>query len=59
MSELHNSYSSPNIIVVIKSRRAECADHVAHMIDKRIQTKFNNEKLERRDHLEDLRVDEG
>jgi hypothetical protein len=27
--ELHNLYSSPNIIGMIKSRRMRCAEHVA------------------------------
>jgi hypothetical protein len=29
--ELHNLYSSPNIIRIIKSRRMRWADHVARM----------------------------
>jgi hypothetical protein len=29
--ELHNLYSSPNIVRVIKSRRMRWAGHVAHM----------------------------
>jgi hypothetical protein len=29
--ELHNLYSSPNIVKVIKSRRVRWAGHVAHM----------------------------
>jgi hypothetical protein len=29
--ELHNLYSSPNIVRVIKSRRMRCAAHVARM----------------------------
>jgi hypothetical protein len=29
--ELHNLYSSPNIIRMIKSRRMRCAGHVARM----------------------------
>jgi len=29
--ELHNLYSSPNIIWLIKSRRMRWAGHVAHM----------------------------
>jgi hypothetical protein len=29
--ELHNPYSSPNIVRVIKSRRMRCAGHVARM----------------------------
>jgi hypothetical protein len=33
--ELHNVYSSPNIIRMIKSRRVRGAGHVARMEDKR------------------------
>jgi hypothetical protein len=33
--ELHNLYSSPNIIRIIKSRRMRRAGHVAQMGDKR------------------------
>jgi hypothetical protein len=32
--ELHNLYSSPNIIRMIKSRRMRSAEHVARMGDK-------------------------
>jgi hypothetical protein len=33
--ELHNLYSSPSIIRIIKSRRMRCAGHVARMGEKR------------------------
>jgi hypothetical protein len=33
--ELHNLYSSPNIIRTIKSRRMRCAGHLARMGEKR------------------------
>jgi hypothetical protein len=33
--ELHNLYSSPSIIRIIKSRRIRSAGHVAHMRGKR------------------------
>jgi hypothetical protein len=33
--ELHNLYSSPNIVRVIKSRRMRWAGHVARMGEKR------------------------
>jgi hypothetical protein len=33
--ELHNLYSSPNIIRMIKSRRMRWAEHVARMGEKR------------------------
>jgi hypothetical protein len=29
--ELHNLYTSPNIVMVIKLRRVKCAGHVARM----------------------------
>jgi hypothetical protein len=32
--QLHNLYSSPNIIRVIKSRRMRCAGHAAFMVEK-------------------------
>jgi hypothetical protein len=35
-NELHNLYSSPNIVRVIKSRRMRWAGHVAHMVEGRI-----------------------
>jgi hypothetical protein len=34
-AELHNLYASPNIITVIKSRRARRAGHVARMCEMR------------------------
>jgi hypothetical protein len=34
-AELHNLYSSPSIIRIIKSRRMRCAGHVAQMREKR------------------------
>jgi hypothetical protein len=33
--ELHNLYSSPSIIRIIKSRRIRWAGHVARMVEKR------------------------
>jgi hypothetical protein len=33
--ELHNLYSSPNVITVIKSRRIRWMEHVAHMEEMR------------------------
>jgi hypothetical protein len=33
--KLHNLYSSPNIITMIKSRRMRCAGHVPRMREKR------------------------
>jgi hypothetical protein len=34
--ELHNLYSSPSIIRIIKTRRMRWAGHVARMVEKRI-----------------------
>jgi len=34
--ELNDSYSSPNIVRVIKSRRMKCAGHVARMGEERV-----------------------
>jgi hypothetical protein len=33
--KLHNMYSSPNIIIIIKSRRIKCVGHVACMGERR------------------------
>jgi len=38
--ELHNSYSLPNIIMVIKTKRMRWAEHVALMGELRKTTKF-------------------
>jgi hypothetical protein len=35
MDELHNLYSSPNIIRMVKSRTMRWTEHVAHMGEKR------------------------
>jgi hypothetical protein len=40
MTNMHNFYSSPNIIGVIKSRRMRQAGHVAHMAELRDAYKF-------------------
>jgi hypothetical protein len=39
-AELHNWYSSPNIITQTKSRRMRWAGHVAHMGEERMCTGF-------------------
>jgi hypothetical protein len=54
--ELHNLYSSPNIIRQIKSRRIRWAGHVARMGAERKCTRFWWEKQKVRDHLEDQGV---
>jgi hypothetical protein len=49
--ELHNLYSSPNIVRQIKSRRMRWAGHVACMGVESIQGFCG--KAQRKDHLED------
>jgi hypothetical protein len=46
--ELHNLYSSPNIIRMIKSRKIRWAGHVAHMGEKRNSYRILLAKLEGR-----------
>jgi len=53
--ELHNLYTSPNIIRVIKSRRMRCAGHVALMGE--MHTIFWLGNVKGRDLFEDLSVD--
>jgi hypothetical protein len=51
--ELHNLYSSPNIIRTTKSMRMRCAGHVAHMGEMRkLYTIFWSGNLKGRDHSE-------
>jgi hypothetical protein len=51
--EFYNSYSSPNIIRMIKSRRTRLAGHW-----REIYTSFGRAgNIKERDHLEDLGVD--
>jgi hypothetical protein len=50
--ELHNLYTSSNIIRVNKSRGLTGAGHVVRML-----TRFWTENLKGRDHAKDLRVD--
>jgi hypothetical protein len=42
--ELHNLYSSPNTIRMIKSRRIRWGGHVARMRKKRIRLKYTLER---------------
>jgi len=49
--ELHNSYTSPNIIWAIKSRKIKWVGHVAHMGEREIHTNYWSENLKERDHL--------
>jgi hypothetical protein len=56
--ELHNLYSSPDIIRQVKSRRMRWAGHVARMGEERkVYTRFWWESQKERDHLEDQAVD--
>jgi hypothetical protein len=55
--ELHNLFSSPNIIRVIKSRRMTRMVHIAHVGKIRNAYKILVGKLRGRDHLEDLSRD--
>jgi hypothetical protein len=54
--ELHNLYSSLNIVKVIKSRRMRWAGHVARMGEGEMFTGFWLESQKARDHWEDLGV---
>jgi hypothetical protein len=54
--ELHNLYSSPDIIKQVKSRRLWWAGHVARMGEERKCTRFWWETPKERDHLEDQGV---
>jgi hypothetical protein len=54
--ELHNLYSSPDIIRQIKWRRMRWAGHVARMGEKRKCIRFWWESPKERDHLEDQGV---
>jgi hypothetical protein len=55
--ELHNLYSSPDIIRQIKSRRMRWAGHVACMGEGRNLYRVLMGKPEGKDHLEDQGVD--
>jgi hypothetical protein len=51
--DLHNLYSSQNVIMVIKSRRIRYAGHVARMGLWEMGTKFSLGSLTERVHWED------
>jgi hypothetical protein len=51
--ELHNLYSSPDIIRQIKSRRMRWAGHVQHIGEERKVYKVLVESPKERDHWED------
>jgi hypothetical protein len=48
--ELHDLYSSPNIIRIIKSRRMRWAGHLARMDEKRNAYRLLWESQKERDH---------
>jgi hypothetical protein len=54
--ELHNLYSSPNVVRVIKSRRMRWAEHVAHMGRGEVFTGFWLGGPKVRDHWKDLGI---
>jgi hypothetical protein len=56
-AEVHNLYSSPNIIRVIKSRRRRWAGHVARRGEMRNPYKILDGKPRRERHLENLSID--
>jgi hypothetical protein len=55
--ELHNFYSSPNIIRQIKLRRMRLAGYVAHMGEGRNVYRVLVEKAKEKDHLKDQGAD--
>jgi hypothetical protein len=55
--ELHDLYSSPSIIQVIKFRRMRLAGHAVWMGRGQVHTGFWWGELRERDHLEDLGID--
>jgi hypothetical protein len=55
--ELHNLYSSPDIVRQIKSRGMRWAGHVARMGRRETCTGFWRESLKEKDHLKDQDID--
>jgi hypothetical protein len=56
--ELHDLYSSPNIVRVIKSRRMRCAEHVARMGRREAFIGFWLRNLKKRDYWGDPGIGE-
>jgi hypothetical protein len=54
-NELRNLYTSPNIVIVIKSRRMRWVGHVAHMVEVRNTCRIVFRKLEGKRPLRRLR----
>jgi hypothetical protein len=54
--ELHNLYSSPDIIRQIKSRRMRWAGHVARMAGEKHVQGFGGKDRKEKDHLEDQKI---
>jgi hypothetical protein len=48
--ELHSLYSSPNIIIMIKSRRLRWTEHVAQMGRRGMHIGYSWESQKERDH---------
>jgi hypothetical protein len=57
VEELHNLYTSPNIIGMIKSRRVRWAGYVASMGRRELHTKLWLKYLKERDHLIGVSID--
>jgi hypothetical protein len=57
IEELIDLYSSPTIVLMIKSRTMRWAGHVARTGESKGYTGFWHRSLRERDHLENLSVD--
>jgi hypothetical protein len=55
--ELHNLYTSPNVIRMNKSMRTRSVGHVASTVQMKNECKILVGKPERKRHSEDLRID--